>query len=239
MSKKLTTIGEVGWTREDIQESLDEFLRIYSHRPIRSNAGGMGAPHCFATYFMMKYLDKPYIVESGVWRGQSTWLIETTCPNSELLCIDPNLSMLAYKSAKATYTTQDWSRLTMSQPEDTLCFFDDHQDAISRIKVASKKGFKHLIFEDNYPTGQGDCASLKQTLEEDGEIAKILKEHIEIYYEFPPVFKQKKTRWGDDWDDTNYPTAKPIFDEIKGNEKYKLFYDDALGYTWIAYVKLR
>ena len=28
---------------------------------------------------------------------------------------------------------------------------------------------------------------------------------------------KRKQDGGDDWDDTNYPTAKPIFDEIKGN----------------------
>jgi len=238
---KLVSIGKVDWDRDDIKCSLDDFLKLYYDRPIDNNSGGMGAPHCFATYFMMKKLNNPFIIESGIWKGQSTWLIENTCPKAELLCIDPNLASRTYISKKATYTTQDWSKLNNNNPMNihTLCFFDDHQNAVNRIKRAVKLGYKHLIFEDNYPRKQGDCVSLKQTLEEDKEIAKILKEHIEIYYEFPPVFKQNKTRWGDDWDDTNYPTAKPIFDEIKGNEKYKLFYDDALGYTWIAYVKLR
>ena len=92
---------------------------------------------------------------------------------------------------------------------------------------------------DNYPIGQCDCVSLKQTLEENTEVANFLRKHIEVYYEFPPVFKQEKTRWGDDWTDLKYPTNTPIFLNLKGNEKYKSFYDDALGYTWIAYVKLR
>ena len=236
---KLVKIGDVPWDRNDIESKLDDFMKLYEKRPIINNRGGMGAPHCFATYFLMKSLNKPFIVESGIWKGQSTWLIENTCPSAKLLCIDPNLNSRIYISKKATYTTEDWSKINIKNPEKTLCFFDDHQNAVNRIKRAIKLGFKHLIFEDNYPIGQGDCVSLKQTLEEDGEIAKILKEDMEIYYEFPPVFKQEKTRWGDDWDDTNYPTTKPIFDEIKGNEKYREFYDDALGYTWIAYVKLR
>ena len=239
MSKQLVNIGDVIWNRNDIISSLDGFVKLYNNKPIDNNRGGMGAPHCFATYFMMKTLNKPFIIESGIWRGQSTWLIENTCPNAELLCIDPNLNIRVYISKKATYTTTDWGKLNISNPEETLCFFDDHQNAVDRIKSAVKRGFKHLIFEDNYPIGQGDCVSLKQTLEEDTEVAKFLKEHIEIYYEFPPVFKQDKTRWGDDWNDLNYPTTNPIFPDLKGNEKYRSFYDDALGYTWIAYVKLR
>jgi len=239
MSRHLVNIGKIPWTRNDILECLDEFLELYSKRPIPHNIGGMGMPHCFATYFMMKYLNKPFIIESGIWKGQSTWLIEKTCPNAELFCIDPNLNLRRYISNRATYTTTDWSKLNIKQSKETLCFFDDHQNAVNRIKSAVKRGFKHLIFEDNYPIGQGDCVSLKQTLDKNTETSKFLKEHIDIYYEFPPVFKQDKTRWGDDWNNSNYPTPNPIFADLKGNEKYKSFYDDALGYTWIAYVKLR
>ena len=236
---KLVKIGDVSWSRNDIESKLDDFMKLYEKRPIINNNGGMGAPHCFATYFLMKSLNKPFITESGIWKGQSTWLIENTCPSAKLLCIDPNLNKRIYISKKATYTTTDWSKLNIANPEETLCFFDDHQNAMGRVKRAVEQGFKHLIFEDNYPVGRGDCESLKQTFNKNTDDMKFLRENIEIYYEFPPVFKQEKTRWGDDWNDVNYPTTEPIFQELKGNEKYREFYDDALGYTWIAYVKLR
>ena len=64
-----------------------------------------------------------------------------------------------------------------------------------------------------------------------------LYDNIEIYYEFPPIFTKKLTRWGDNW--SNYPTQQPIFDNIINNEKYKKFLDEATDYTWIAYVKLK
>lgn len=236
---KPVKIGNTPWVRKDLLESLDEFMELYKKRPIVNNRGGMGAPHCFATYFMMKYLNKPFIIESGVWKGQSTWLIENTCPNSKLLCIDPNLYFRNYISKKAEYTNIDWKNLDIKNTENTLCFFDDHQNALERVQSAIKRGFKHLIFEDNYPIGHGDCVSLKQLLEGDNDTSNFLKEHIEIYCEFPPVFKRKKTRWGDNWDDENYPTENPLFNQLENNEKYKLFYDDAVGYTWIVYVKLK
>jgi hypothetical protein len=237
MSKSVK-IGDSPWTVDGITNSLDDFMELYKNRPIINNRGGMGAPHCFATYFILKHFNKPFIVESGVWKGQSTWLIEKTCPNSELLCIDPNLHYVEYKSKKARYTTTDWEHLDIKNTEKTLCFFDDHQNAFNRIKSAVKRGFKHLIFEDNYPVGQGDCVSLKQILDKDTEMSTFLKKHIEVYCEFPPVFKRDKTRWGDSWNE-NYPTENPIFNQLENNEKYKLFHDDAHGYTWIAYVKLK
>ena len=140
---------------------------------------------------------------------------------------------------ESKYTTIDWSKLTIKNCAETLCFFDDHQNAIHRLNHAIKHGFKHLIFEDNYPLNQGDCVSLKKQFDGNTEICNFLRKHIEIYYEFPPVFKRKKTRWGDIWNEKNYPTSEPIFSDLKGNEKYKDFYEDSPNYTWIAYVKLK
>ena len=234
---KLTEIGQVSWNNTDIINELDNFLKIYNKKPIAKNIGGMTSPHCFATYFLLKYLNKPYIIESGCWKGQSTWLIENTCPNSKLLCIEPQLNRLIYRSNKAQYTKNDWTTLTLTNTDNTLCFFDDHQNAVDRIKHAVKNGYKYLIFEDNYPIGQGDCVSLKQTFSQNNEDTEFIKKHIKIYYEFPPVFKHKYTRWKDLWDN-NYPTKEPLLTPNKDNECYRIFYEESRDYTWIAYVEL-
>ena len=41
-------------------------------------------------------------------------------------------------------------------PNDTLVFFDDHQNHLERMKEAKFFGIKHIIFEDNYPSNRGD-----------------------------------------------------------------------------------
>ena len=234
---KLITIGKPNFTKKDIINSINDFLKLYNKRPIKNNNGGMKSPHCFATYFLLKYLNKPYIIESGVFKGQSTWLIENTCPLSKLICIEPNLNRIQYISKKAEYTKDDWKYLKLDDTENIVVFFDDHQNAYERIKHAIKEGYKHLIFEDNYPTGQGDCLSLKQVFDKNNIDSKYLYDNIEIYYEFPPIFKKELTRWNDKW--SKYPTQEPIFSNIKNNEKYKIFLDDATSYTWISYVKLK
>ncbi len=230
-------IGKVNWKHEDIYNYFDEFIELYNKRPIKENSGGMNSVHCFALYFFLKQLNLPYIIESGVWKGQSTWLIENTCPDSKLTCIDINLNFLVYKSKKATYHLKDWKLLNFENTPQTLCFFDDHQNAPDRIKHAVKNNYKYLIFEDNYPRGHGDCISLKQVLESNTKESKFLKKYIKTYYEFPPVFKNNKTRWKTNWDQINYPTKPPLFDTLTDN-KYKLFKDDTNGYTWIAFVEL-
>ena len=233
-------IGNIPWTNKEIIDELDTFSDLYNKRPIKVNNGGMLSPHCFATYFLMKKINKPYICESGIWQGQSTWLIEQTCPKAQIISLDPNMNNRLYISNNVQYCRLDWSKLNFKEPDQTLCFFDDHQNAFERIKRAVKDGYKYLIFEDNYPVGQGDCQSLKQIFDSNDIRSNYLKEHIKIYYEFPPVFVNDKTRWGDDWMQERYPTTKPLFDELnETNNKYKMFYDEAQSYTWIAYVELK
>ena len=142
-----------------------------------------------------------------------------------------------------------------------------------------------MIFEDNYPTTQGDCYSLKKAFANAGfepahaqqvtafnavtlrvliklarlmgvnpthltpqydavKIrpndfdAKFLRKHLEVYFEFPPVFKAGKTRWGDDWDNENYPTPEPLFQQ-PDKPTHDIFVDEALFYTWVCYAKLK
>lgn len=161
---QVMAIGRVPWTEEALRDALQEFDAIYRERPIQDNAGGMKAPHMFAVWFMARALAPATIIESGVWRGQGTWLFEQACPDAEIIAIDINLARRQYISPRAEYldtdfASQDWTHL---DPDRTLVFFDDHQDAYRRLQQCAWLGFRHLIFEDNYPPSQGDCYSLKK-----------------------------------------------------------------------------
>ena len=277
-------IGNPPWTREEIAASIDEFSTIYGDRPIQENQGGMKAPHMFAVWFIAKKLSPDLIVESGVWKGQSTWLLEKACPQAKLVSIDLNLERREYISEKAIYcdrdfTEQDWSDIS----ERSLAFFDDHQNAYQRLQQCQWFGFKHVIFEDNYPSSQGDCYSLKKafahagfeptnsqpkfinqgipskvfrkfatllkirprfTSQREAAIqpndidAGLLQKNLDVYYEFPPVFKPDRTRWGDDWNETSYPTPEPLLKQVS-KPAHDVFFDEAKFYTWICYAKLK
>ena len=157
-------IGCVPWSREEMKGRLSEFRSLYDQRPVRDNVGGMRAPHMFLTWFILQRLRPRVVVESGVWLGLGTWLIEKACPEAQIVCLDPVLDRLRYRSSRATYydrdfTTIDWRDVPK---EETLLFFDDHQNAYRRVQAAKWMGFRHLVFEDNYPVPQGDCYSLKK-----------------------------------------------------------------------------
>ena len=61
---------------------------------------------------------------------------------------------------------------------------------------------------------------------------------INSYYEFPPIFKTKCTRWNDCWDDINYPTEQPILNASEKNN-FKSAFSEAKYYNWLCYVKLK
>ena len=81
-----------------------------------------------------------------------------------------------------------------------------------------------MIFDDNYCEGRGDCLSLKQV----GPLESVKK-----YFEFPPIFKAEKNRWGCTWD-----SAPPIL-EKKSEPWHDLLHSEATAYTWICYAYLR
>lgn len=71
-------------TRQALLELLPAFAELYAARPIAVNDGGMHFNHAFAAFALARHLAPPVIIESGVWKGQSTWLFEQACPQNAL-----------------------------------------------------------------------------------------------------------------------------------------------------------
>lgn len=269
--------GKQLWNFEDVDSLIDEFMELYNNRPIKNNRGGMLSTHCFLTWYVIKKLRPRYIIESGVFKGQGTWLFRQALPETKIFSIDPALEKREYIDEEVVYFSEDFSMIDWEKyldPNDTLVFFDDHQDAYLRLQQMKWMNFKYAMFDDNYPILRGDCYSLKKILSESGfkreegrgivktlkmlltgsyfksenkddfEIppnsvhAKYVRENIETYITLPPLCKSEKTRWGDDWDEVNFPTP-PALLSVDKIEKHPIIYEEANSYTWICYVKLK
>jgi len=244
---EICEIGSPPWTRDDLLNSLEEFASIYANRPIKSNDGGMKAPQLFCAWFAAKNLQPDFIIESGVLKGQGTWAIEQAAPSAALHCIDPYPQYMdGYVSKTATYHEKDFLELDFSRlsGKNVLCFFDDHQNAIERIVRCQQFGFKKIMFEDNYPVGQGDCYSMKKAFHSTNTdqiipgfgVGDYMRHLCKTYYEFPPVFSGKENRWGLPWE--TYGTPDPLLTEVV--EDYQGIYMKELDqYTRINYVELK
>lgn len=156
----------VPFDRDEMLQSVARFLEVYRDRPLTKNAGGMGLNHSWATWFILDRLRPSVVVESGIFRGHSTWLIEQAAPDAEIYSFDIDLSLRRYESERAVYTEGDFTRYDWSSidTDDAVCFFDDHQNAYQRLIHMNWFGFRRAIFEDNWPTTEGDCYSLRRLL---------------------------------------------------------------------------
>jgi hypothetical protein len=145
-----------------------------------------------------------------------------------------------------------------------VVFFDDHVNALERLRLCVNLGFRYLMFEDNYPVGVGDCYSLKQALAAAGhqprrgfmvsvrrllggvsdrpipansEDVAYIREHSEVLTELPPVFKLPVTRWATPWDE-RYPTPEPLM-TVVAQPWQELYRNEAHDYTWMCYVRVK
>lgn len=225
-----------------------DFLEIYKKRPIRDNQGGLRSYGCFFLWYLLKEINPALVIESGVWRGQTTWLIGKAVPEAKIIAIDPETRYLIYLSRKATYTTEDFSNLEIPNDIDgpVVCFFDDHVNAYDRVLQSYSKGVKHIIFDDNYPPSfyhtpehhltLSDCFEL----EEHKEKADILKKIIKRYNIMPQIIG--KTAGGDapELTVTNLPAIWDRLEDLESpfREKMQIFSDDSLQYRWVTYVEL-
>jgi len=231
---------------------IDEFNLIYSNRPIKDNSGGMKSAHLFPLFFYLKKANPKLIIESGVYKGQGTWLMRHCCPDSKIISIDINLTQIIFKDNTVFYYDKDITSINIDEiidefhSEEILLFFDDHQDFNKRFNFLFKNKIKHIIYEDNYPYNQGDCISPKKIIESEKFIVKdkeislkkeereFIIKNIKHYEEFPPIFKDYKTRWGNEW---NYKTRESLLND-ESIQKYQDFYKERFDYTWICYLEL-
>ena len=163
MSDNVFQKGNFIFSKDKIFEQFKDFLNLYKERPIKNNKGGMGFNNIFFFFLVLTKKRPSLVIESGVFKGQSTWLIENTLPKSDIISIDIDLSQREYISKKSRYSAIDFKFQDLSKiPDDTLVFFDDHVNHLERLIETKFFNIKNIIFEDNYSNNKGDFQTLKQ-----------------------------------------------------------------------------
>lgn len=148
--------------KKEIKKYLSDFYLLYKKRPIKDNKGGMFFGNMFGLYYFLRKIRPELVIESGVYKGQTSWLIESVLPNSKILSIDPDLSQRRYISKKIRYSNIDFKNQNFKNiPKNSLAFFDDHQNQIERLMQSKWLGIKNVVFDDNYPVGRGDFYTFK------------------------------------------------------------------------------
>jgi hypothetical protein len=137
---------------EQIRSQVSEFREIYLNAPVTMNKYGLHFSTGLLLFLIARRRDPALIVESGVYKGLSTYFLSAACPVAEIRAFDPNLSELSFRSSNATYQPTDWMdcNIRCDPLRSNLGFFDDHQCQARRVIEAHDRGFRHLIFDDSW-----------------------------------------------------------------------------------------
>ena len=166
-----------------LKKNLTPFLEIYKNRPIKNNQSGMKIDHCFALFCFLNKIKPDYIIESGVWKGQTTWLIKRVLKKSKIFSIDIDLSNREVIYDDVKYLNKDiskynWKKLNKNK---TVIIFDDHVCFSKRLDFIKKNKFKHIIFDDNLPNHHISYYTPKMIYERQYLIKKEFIKYSNIY----------------------------------------------------------
>ncbi len=173
---------------ESILESIVECKKFYKNRNLVENKGGSSFNGAVWLYVVAKIMQPEIIIDSGTFRGFSALTMKTAAPKAEVHSFDIEHRHLSYKHPDISYHMKDWSDFKIEAGNKrSLIFFDDHVSQARRVIEASKRGFKKLLFDDNFPatqlyaTGVPAIPTLDMVMDErieDGELLEWVRNGI-------------------------------------------------------------
>lgn len=136
-----------------LETLVDDFFEVYEQRAVRDNEGGTKFADSFWLFTVTRLLDPTLIIESGTHRGHSSWLMRQACPEAGIHCFDVSFRNLVSRDPAIHYHEHDWmdEPLEDADPGRSLCYFDDHISHAQRVREAHARGFRTLLFDDDFP----------------------------------------------------------------------------------------
>lgn len=143
----------------EILRSVVTFNKVFLESPIIKNDGGANYNTGLIIYCMCRLLEPTLIVECGVFKGMSSYLMREACPKAEIHAFDPVFDNLKHRSRNVNYHNFDWEsfRFNMKKPFKGFCYFDDHQNQAVRLIQAYNRGFRVILVDDSWPIEVPGC----------------------------------------------------------------------------------
>ncbi len=185
----------------ELRVSVAEFFELYAKKPILNNKGGSLFNDSLSLFVTMKALAPDFILESGTYRGNSSWLFRQACPDTRIQTHDVDHGQLAHRAGDIVYVEGDWmdSPLPDFDPARAVIFFDDHINHALRLRQAYDRGFRRALFDDNFPahnlyaTGGQPLPSLAMLMDPDlepGETFTWVRHGKRYSYKYDPAHAQ-------------------------------------------------
>ena len=142
---------KISFEKEMLLKNIALYDQIFREDKISDLNGGMGYNKGLFIFILMSHLQPNTVIESGVWRGFTTYLIDKAIPkNAKIYCFDINLNKVEFKSNKASYFEQDLSQIDdVDYTKVDFAFFDDHVSIYDRLKLCVLNKINVVVVDDD------------------------------------------------------------------------------------------
>ena len=136
-----------------IERHVADFVNLLPACPVDQAGGGCGFNGGVLLFVIARALRPTAVVESGVFRGFTTWVLRQALPDAALYCFDVTFANLRYRDARAVYVERDWASFSFDGVDlsNSLAFFDDHINQLLRMEQCMARGIPHAVFDDCHP----------------------------------------------------------------------------------------
>lgn len=143
--------NNLNYLEHDHIKYINEYEKIYRESPVKHLGSGFGFNEGLYLFNLLKITNPTDVIESGVMRGFSTYIIEkATNENTRIHCYDISFNRLEYKSKKAIYNNCDITKKDPILLSDNLfALWDDHVSHYDRLQYSFAKKIKYNLFDDD------------------------------------------------------------------------------------------
>ena len=138
-------------TNDELSRAITEFNLLFRDASMTSLYGGMGYNNGLILFCVARFNCPEVVVESGIFRGFTTYLLDKAIlPESVIHAFDTNLSLIEFRSKKATYYEKDILDETIDlKGKRVLAFFDDHVSHYDRLRYCIDNQIEAVVLDDD------------------------------------------------------------------------------------------
>ena len=139
------------YNKSKIEGYLDEFCYVFAQSPIKEHESGFGYNEGIFFYTLLKILKPEIVIESGVMKGFTTYLIDAaTHDDCKIYSYDINFENNVFISKKAKYINTDITNyIPLIKNKKTVALWDDHTSQMDRLKFSQKHDIQYNFFDDD------------------------------------------------------------------------------------------
>jgi hypothetical protein len=144
-------LSNLKYNKSEVEGYLDEFDYVFGKSPIKEHESGFGYNEGVFFYTLLKIINPEIVIESGVMKGFTTYLIDAATHNDcKIFSYDINFENNMFNSKKATYINTDiTNKIPSIKNKKTVALWDDHTSQMDRLKFSQEYNIQYNFFDDD------------------------------------------------------------------------------------------